>query len=1047
MLRAHEWKVKYTPEDGDLVDVFYVPALRDAKRYDRLTGYFTASAFEFAAQGIDELVRSGGRMRMVVGNALDEPEIRAIQEGLEFRDAVTSHLLRSPLEAAEQDAVDALELIAWMVAAGHLDVKIAVPVEGGVPVKGPGIFHEKSGVIEDAAGDRIAWTGSLNETAQAWRLNWETINVSTSWEDLRRVACEEESFDRIWHGRTKRWRVLDLPSAVRERLLVHCPANGKLPRRLRIVDHDRDRRRVWSFIHGAASKSPGGDQVGRSTAPIAPWPHQMRAFERLYDSWPPKLLIADEVGLGKTIQAGLLLRQAQLSGRAERILVGVPAAVRDQWQIELYEKFNLNWPIYTQGKLRWHATESRTEPETRPVRRDRWHEEPVVIVSSQLMRTRKVQTQLLERAEPWDLVVLDEAHHARRRGAGGGTKGKPNLLLRLMRRLKDRTQGLLLLTATPMQVHPIELWDLLDLLGLPSEWSPDAFLEFFEHAQAEHVPAPAFETMARLFQAAEAELGPQARDSDPALAGLSPLSARNVLKDLRDPHDVPRLQLSAEKRTAALRLLKAHTPVRHLVSRHTRSTLRRYCEQGLLDARIAERNVRDQFLEMTDGERELYQAVERYIVQTYDRATGRDRNPVGFVMTLYRRRLASSVHALITTLERRLNQKQGRATRREGTWHEDRSDDELSEVALKMDRSDIDAAEKKALAAEDVSEIRTLLAMARALPVDSKFAKLEELLVDLGGTSGEGRQTMVFTQYTDTIDFLRRELWTRGRRRLMCFTGRGGEVPSSDGRWEAVGRDEVKRRFRGGEADVLLCTEAAAEGLNFQFCKALVNYDMPWNPMRVEQRIGRIDRLGQAHDEIDVDNLYYKDTIEADIYDVLGGRHGSFQGIVGPLPPILAKVSGKIAGAVLQGRASDAEGRRAIARSVEREMEESPTAALDIEEAVATEVRAPELAPSPVTMDDLDRVLNAPHLMPDGLKTVRRLSQTKREYELLDEESGQRVRVTTDPEHFEAHSDSVGLWSPGHPLFPIGAPQRDAGDVEDAEPEATTLSELLDRVL
>ena len=110
--------------------------------------------------------------------------------------------------------------------------------------------------------------------------------------------------------------------------------------------------------------------------------------------------------------------------------------------------------------------------------------------------------------------------------------------------------------------------------------------------------------------------------------------------------------------------------------------------------------------------------------------------------------------------------------------------------------------------------------------------------------------------------------------------------------WRAITRDDAKRRFRLGEADVLLCTDAAAEGLNFQFCGALLNYDMPWNPMRVEQRIGRIDRLGQRHSIVRICNLHYEDTVETDVYRALGSRINLFQRVVGPLQPILARLPG-----------------------------------------------------------------------------------------------------------------------------------------------------------
>src|SRR6185503_5305328 len=133
-----------------------------------------------------------------------------------------------------------------------------------------------------------------------------------------------------------------------------------------------------------APKMPqGGELVGEATSTVTPWPHQVRAFQRMYSKCPPKLLIADEVGLGKTIQAGLLLRQAWLAGRTRRVLVLTPKAVVRQWQIELREKFNLSWPIYDGQKLTWLESPARKNIE-RIIDRARWHEEPFLIMSSHL---------------------------------------------------------------------------------------------------------------------------------------------------------------------------------------------------------------------------------------------------------------------------------------------------------------------------------------------------------------------------------------------------------------------------------------------------------------------------------------------------------------------------------------------------------------------------------------------------------------------------------------------------------------------------------------
>ena len=374
MLSDHQWQLKYTPDDGDLVKLFYIPALEDAGRYDRLTGYFSASALALAARGIEGLVQNEGRMRLIVGCTLDDDEIRAIEEGEALRDRVEKHLSAMPLVAPDAAGEEALELLSWMIANSKLDVKVAVPCDAnGKPVHDGALFHEKSGIVQDRAGDRIAWTGSLNETAAGWRYNWESISVYTSWgPEPARVDAEDANFARLWSkaGQGTRFIVLDVPDAVRQDLMRFMPKD--LPARLNESDMPQDKTQhaetnarpglappsgaelcvlVWNFIREAPKRDADGARVGEATSAVTPWPHQVRAFDRLYSRWPPKLLIADEVGLGKTIEAGMLLRQAWLAGRARRILILAPKAVLRQWQIELREKFNLNWPIYDDGKL------------------------------------------------------------------------------------------------------------------------------------------------------------------------------------------------------------------------------------------------------------------------------------------------------------------------------------------------------------------------------------------------------------------------------------------------------------------------------------------------------------------------------------------------------------------------------------------------------------------------------------------------------------------------------------------------------------------------
>ena len=1057
MLSDRTWNLKYTPDDGDLVTLFYVPALEDAERYDRLTGYFNARALTLAARGIEGLVRNGGRMRLVVGCTLGPPEIEAIEKGGQIRGLVERHLTSLPLAPPDPTSSDALELLAWMVARGFLDVKVAVPCDAtGKPIPADGIFHEKVGIIEDRGGDKIAWNGSLNETAAGWRYNWESISVYTSWgPEPRRVADEEANFARIWANKTRRVIVLDVPDAVRQDMMRFMPASD-MPARLKekleekpvkpspeklepearesanpVASQSDDlRSRVWSFIRHAPSLPHGGERVGEITSAVTPWPHQVRAFERLYRDWPPKLLIADEVGLGKTIEAGLLLRQAWLAGRVKRVLILAPKAVLKQWQVELREKFNLNWPIYDGQKLVWYPSSAWHGQNERSVDPHQWHCEPVVIASSHLMRRRDRAAALLEEAEPWDLIVLDEAHHARRRAAGTQQEGGPNALLRLMQGLKDRTQGLVLLTATPMQVHPVEVWDLLHLLGLPPEWTAKAFLNFFDDIEQPSPSSDALDRMARLFQSVERHFGEVKTEDAQRLAKLSRLKANKVLRALRDGASIPRRQLETTERRAAVNIMRAHTPLRRLVSRHTRELLRRYFKAGMLTTPIADRRVEDRFIEMTSEERALYDAVEDYITSTYNQASANERTAVGFVMTIYRRRLASSFSALRNTLQNHLDAiAAGNQTQFMGL-DEDTPDDEAVDEVL--DADDVAALEREALAAEEEGDIQILLLGIGQLPPDSKLESLKSTLAEL--RQDGYRQAMVFTQYTDTMDFLRGELLKDADQRLMCFSGRGGEIPSATGAWRRVGRDDAKRRFRDGEADILLCTDAAAEGLNFQFCGALINYDMPWNPMRVEQRIGRIDRLGQRHGIIRIVNLHYEGTVETDVYRALRNRIGLFESVVGRLQPILAQLPRTISQTVLSG---DNRRRANVVDAIERQAWEHEGRGFDIDAVTQSDLAMPARAPSSVTMEDLDRVIGSSDMMPPGTD-VQPLGH--REYGLLAPGMIERLRVTTDPEYFAENAESMELWSPGNALF---TPPEFATRT-DEPPTDKTLKDILD---
>lgn len=1044
VLRDTRWKPLYKHSKGtdSLLSEFYFPALACAVRYDRTTGYFSAGILTLVSRGLEQLIVNGGRMRLIVGWTLDEAELQAIQRGEELRALLEKQVAGFDFSPSSEDERSALELLTWMIAKGHLDVRLAVPCgENRNPAPGP-IFHEKSGIIEDKSGDIIVFSGSNNETPSGWLENWEGFHVFRSWKgESEHVEAQEKTFGDLWYDRDEGARVYDVRHALEEGLRDYLPVEGELPKRLKgLVPHpalknppdvelppQNDRlANTWAFIREAPASSPEGDFVAAATSAVEFWPHQTRAFLRMYRNWPPRLLIADEVGLGKTIQAGIVLRQGILSGRIKRAIVLAPASVVNQWQFELREKFNMNWPIYDGAALvRYESPYYRDGLEERPVRtvgRAEWHKEPFVIVSHNLMRREDRRAEILEQAEKYDLVVVDEAHHARRKGGANARRYEPNRMLRLLSGISSRTSGLILLTATPLQVGPVEVWDLLKTLGIPLSWTESGFLEFFDITTEDNPVPERMRIAAKMFRELEEKYGSSEEEILATRYADGDLFAvRNVLDAIHASSIIPLRELSNSERRLFKKILRGESIIKRLVSRNTRGLLRKYYSAGMISTPIPRRNVHDDFIHLSTEEREVYGAVENYISTTYNKASEDTRTAVGFVMTVYRKRLSSSFAALKRTLENRLagiKAVSEPSRTNELSFGSEDFDEEDSGFPLFEDENTADAfgsgsLERQALLQEESGSILELLALAGRLPVDTKAQRLQTLLLNI---SEQGySQSIVFTEYTDTLDFLRDYLVEACGRKIICFSGRGGEYRKPDGSWSIVSREEIKRRFKAGEAEVLLCTDAASEGLNFQYCGALINYDMPWNPMRVEQRIGRIDRLGQRYPEIAVRNLHYADTVETDVYIALRDRIHLFESFVGRLQPILSRLPKLIADVSLADGTERDRRRGEIKDTIYQDILDQEKISFDIDEAGEEDFDLIVYDKPAYDLKYLRTVLEDSELLPAGHENRGRLGK---DYAYSAPGLRKPIRVTTDPEYYTEHSDSVELWSPGSPVFP-----------------------------
>ena len=509
---------------------------------------------------------------------------------------------------------------------------------------------------------------------------------------------------------------------------------------------------------------------------VVPLPHQLYALNRAISRDRIRYLLADEVGLGKTIEAGLVLRELKLRGRVKRVLVVAPKGLVRQWQAEMRLHFGETLQFIEPAELaafrQWRNDEENLW---------RVHDQVICSLDSvKPMESRRgwsleqLNNYNRERFEDlisasWDLVIIDEAHRM-----GGSTERVARY--KLGAALAEASPYLLLLSATPHQGKTDQFMRLMQLLD---------------------------------------------RDAFP--------DESSITRDRVRP-----FVIRTEKRAS----INAEG-------------------QPLFKPRVT----RLQSVAWQDrhgAQRRLYEAMTDYVRHGYNRAMSAKQRHIGFLMILMQRLVTSSTAAIRTTLERRLallDSPQPQANLFENTSPDEWADlDGQSQVDIAMQSSSWEL---------ERSEVDLLLQLAReteAAGTDAKAEALLELIYKLQQEESDPTlKVLIFTEFVPTQAMLTHYLESRG------FS-----VVTLNGSMDLETRSRAQQMF-SKEARVLISTDAGGEGLNLQFCHIIVNFDMPWNPMRIEQRIGRVDRIGQKH-VVRAVNFVLEDTVEHRVRQVLEAK-------------------------------------------------------------------------------------------------------------------------------------------------------------------------------
>ncbi len=535
------------------------------------------------------------------------------------------------------------------------------------------------------------------------------------------------------------------------------------------IDFSSDPQRAFIVIEAERFKNASlfDPLLAMNVSKIDPLPFQIEAVYGYVLKQPHvRFLIADDPGAGKTIMAGLILKELKLRQLAKRILIVVPGHLKDQWRRELKEKFDETFVVLDRNTFNAHYGENP------------WQVNNQVITSIDFAKQEEILSSLS--SVHWDLTIVDESHKMSAYKYGNTIQKTDRYKLGEV--LSKTSNHLLFLTATPHKGDPENFRLFLDLL-MPGFFATNEMLE---------------ESL---------------KNKD------NPLFIRRLKEDLRDFEGKP------------------------IFTRRFPKTIK---------------------FRLSENEKELYNEVSRYVFEQYNKALELDKKRnVAFALVILQRRFASSVYALWKSLERR----------REKLEKILKGQEELKDIPSFVDYEEFEDFEEKERwkkeeewesitvarntyeLKQEVETLKNLIEKAKSIIDEEKEVKLKELkkaieegfekIKDMNGNS----KILIFTESKDTLEYLVKKITSWGYKVNYIYGGMNLED-----------RVKAEKVFRD-ETQIMVATEAAGEGINLQFCHIMINYDIPWNPTRLEQRMGRIHRYGQQKD-VYIFNLVAEDTRE-----------------------------------------------------------------------------------------------------------------------------------------------------------------------------------------
>jgi len=904
----------------DITEKITKPLLNVSTNYDRVTGFFSPTALLILIEEFVAVWKSGGAVRLIMGfhdqNNIFDAEVHVANDVIQ----AVSLALRGQVEEIGKLLSDRdKEVISQLCTVRALQVRLAIPTEkyhriiknGKWDNEGP-IFHSKFAIFHhekiltkkqnlfskiksyfsnklepaikpqkyQSSNSRLSKgkqftvvTGSQNDSRTAFTGNVEDaiVHRSAKSNERRFASFFVDRFEDLW------WKSEELPEVVlvpfnseflkfMDDVTNKGATNSKTSDTNPTEEENSDLRMLtWKKFYENTSSSP--IYHPHLFPKVGLLPHQMNVYREILSRWPIRGIIADEVGLGKTIEAGSIIDYCRRFLDLKQICIITPAALVGQWQNEMKTFFDMDFAIYHSTKNQYESLIEELPMQTKHVFADETPE--LKIISWHYLRSKSVDK--LGENLP-ELLIVDESHNARTSG-----DGKPTQFLNFLKELRNKIPHILLLTATPYQTKLKDMQDLLELVGLPPEHGISSLEKHVAYISSKSKQT--FESdLERVYTTHSSLL-----NYAPKIHIFNHESLKN-LSDIEFPQ-TKRLSFYAKGRILSIQrelVILCH-PTNLLMARNTREQLK---QSGYI---FPLTHLHGSSIKLSADQIKWFELLESYLCNHHQMVEERaypTQVSIGFNRNNFRLRVVSSIDAAIATLE-------SREKKLKEVWMVLKKGDTLPGKSDKIDEKKLRVIKSSAeLESSYLNEVLVQLKRVFVQKKSVKDPKLAQLELEVKKYLSGKNKILIFSQYTATTKAVMRALSVLGKSHTIGrYDGNAvGIYDYSSSNIISKTKEEMKAALKNGDIEILICSNMASEGLNLQTASVVINVDIPYNPAVLMQRFGRVDRLGQKSSKVHLVNLYYPGTVEDNIFSALARRWDELVAVTGSAPKILDEV-------------------------------------------------------------------------------------------------------------------------------------------------------------